>query len=559
MTRYTVLLFVFLFSALSTFSQDCDLVGDMVPDVTGKLIGYDPELHADLNVKFTTLIPIGVAQHDIFADIQNDGSFSIDLVYPLRYRQAWFRVEGFFYSQVIMDKGLDIEIDLTCLSKKRKRGYMSSECVKWKGQDAELNYLINDWTLYQQKKIGRNGTTSVSSANRGTALDEYERLLTDARNLEVQVLDDFLSKQETSYGWFLKNKLESDVLGLFAVMYWNAEMPDHIEKEILAHSPCSVSNESMISFYGYWSSGIALEKWKDLPKRISSLSNVIVESDSLKFQMALHYAKEKGSDLDLTKERKMLSEISLSYQKELNNYDVDLFLENIKGLSSYQQDMLILNYHNYELWEKKAFFDKVKERINDPVLKRIFVDSYTADLKQLEVINRELANMDIKTSDSSLGEQVGNIDTRGMYLANQDSLLEMLGAIKAAYPDKHIILDVWAVWCGPCIDDMRKSTANLRKLDDRDVEVIYLCSSNGAKEKTWKQRVLELNVPKDHLFLSPKLSKDIMSFFDLSGYPSHIFIDNNGKVHKDMVHHISLIDFDRLDFKLAKVAKDSKK
>lgn len=53
--------------------------------------------------------------------------------------------------------------------------------------------------------------------------------------------------------------------------------------------------------------------------------------------------------------------------------------------------------------------------------------------------------------------------------------------------------------------------------------------------------------------MTPDLSKEIMATFKLMGYPSHVFIDKNGKYHEDVIKWIEHIDFNQLDEKLSQL------
>jgi thioredoxin-related protein len=83
-------------------------------------------------------------------------------------------------------------------------------------------------------------------------------------------------------------------------------------------------------------------------------------------------------------------------------------------------------------------------------------------------------------------------------------------------------------------------------LAEQDVQVIYLCVKEGSNKDLWQKKVAELDVPTPHFFLDTHLSKEIMSYFELRGYPSHLFFDRKGKYHPDLLHSIRDIDFDKV-------------
>ncbi|MEM9885512.1 MAG: hypothetical protein AAF849_06435 [Bacteroidota bacterium] len=93
---------------------------------------------------------------------------------------------------------------------------------------------------------------------------------------------------------------------------------------------------------------------------------------------------------------------------------------------------------------------------------------------------------------------------------------------------------------------MRKSADNIAKLRAKGVEVIYLCTNRGVRQKDWEKKVAELNLNAPHIYMNSSLSTEILSFFDLSAYPSHVLLDQNGKYIPDFHTRIATIDFEYL-------------
>lgn len=73
---------------------------------------------------------------------------------------------------------------------------------------------------------------------------------------------------------------------------------------------------------------------------------------------------------------------------------------------------------------------------------------------------------------------------------------------------------------------------------------------SGSSEEKWKQKVAELGIAAPQIYLSPALSKSIMSYFELKGYPSHIFIDRDGKYYPDLIHSLRGVDLETVREKM---------
>ncbi|MEM6379411.1 MAG: TlpA disulfide reductase family protein, partial [Bacteroidota bacterium] len=165
----------------------------------------------------------------------------------------------------------------------------------------------------------------------------------------------------------------------------------------------------------------------------------------------------------------------------------------------------------------------------------------------IQAVNEKLAKIKIPEKASELGTPKGELeDGTVFYLAEQDNVETLLAAIRAEHPGKAILLDIWATWCAPCIYDMKEGKENKAKLKEMGVEVVYICSSEGSNPDTWKKKVTELKVNTQHFFLSDALSKEIMQYFNLRGFPSHIFLDVNGQMVPNVINGLREVDFDRV-------------
>lgn len=95
----------------------------------------------------------------------------------------------------------------------------------------------------------------------------------------------------------------------------------------------------------------------------------------------------------------------------------------------------------------------------------------------------------------------------------------------ASFKGKYVLLDFWGTWCGWCIKgipDMKKYYA---KYKDR-MEIVGICC--GDTEEKWRNGVKKHELPWTNLFNDK--DNDITTIYAISGYPTKILVDPNGKI-----------------------------
>lgn len=95
----------------------------------------------------------------------------------------------------------------------------------------------------------------------------------------------------------------------------------------------------------------------------------------------------------------------------------------------------------------------------------------------------------------------------------------------ADFRGKYVLLDFWGTWCGWCIKGIPKMKEYYNKYKDR-MEIVGICC-NDTEEK-WRNGIEKHALPWTNLYNG--FAKDVVINYDISGFPTKVLIDAEGKL-----------------------------
>lgn len=222
-----------------------------------------------------------------------------------------------------------------------------------------------------------------------------------------------------------------------------------------------------------------------------------------------------------------------AFRQFCSDYAKFIIPEALGDLNTYEQILRLYNYIN------ATYLNTIREyflvflynrslKIKSPETKEVVENIFTASLEfQDEFIRNYIkskytlySNINKILPDSIT--KVKLFDLKG----NNISLKKIIESFKG----KYILIDNWATWCGPCLQEIAKakSIQNSGVLKKDKIEILYL--SQDKNISAWKQFSNRNAKQLKNSYIFSKNPNSFIQYFNITSIPRYILLNKEGEL-----------------------------
>ncbi|WP_162915401.1 TlpA family protein disulfide reductase [Paraflavitalea soli] len=424
-----------------------------------------------------------------------DGSFRLELEYPLPFQQIWLYIDSIFYAGIYANKDLHIELDLRKIKASGKEINFNGDGVRYLGTDGALNMYLNDYLLFRrsEQQALRTRMRQIPRFQNPVAKEVIFAYGSIFDSLKM-IQDDYIATHPSPYAWLLENERLSEYYSLISYCYWGHTMENALFDKIKEHKTYLLSNNST-DFYRYLSTYLSTHP--GLQPRTQKM-----QQDQM---------IDKGI----------------------------LILDSI--FSPSRADLMKLQLNNSkDITEQKSALERILPGMHTNWCRTVAKSEYAHSVAKIATVNKALASSGNSITAADFGKPLLQTDFgASLYKLSNVKGADFLARLRQSFSGKAIVFDLWATWCAPCLAEMPHSKQLQQHSKDLPVVFVYVCTSNNSDENKWKSKIGELKLPGIHFYIDETLDAELSQFFSFSGYPGHAFIDRNGVYKPGAIKRVS--------------------
>jgi thiol-disulfide isomerase/thioredoxin len=325
-----------------------------------------------------------------------------------------------------------------------------------------------------------------------TSIKKYDSLFAALNAID----DEYIKNNGGEFSWVALNERQSEYYGILCIENLGKQMPATLYQKVINHKAYLTSNDGML-FYQYLLYYVeGSVRKKGAQGVVANTSGRIRMLDSLFQQPKADFFKIKLSSKDISEKNEILKTVLPATKTE---------------------------------WCKTVLQEEYKEAS-----------------EKLASINKTLAESKSIGSSNPFGQPIAELPFGAkLYKVDSLSAQTLLANLKNTFQNKALLIDFWATWCGPCLEQFPSSKKLHEDVKDLPLEFVYLCTSDGSNIEKWKAKIAEFKLSGTHIYVEKSIESELMRMFSGSGFPTYVLINPKGEF-KPGIERPSHLDKEKL-------------
>jgi thiol-disulfide isomerase/thioredoxin len=111
--------------------------------------------------------------------------------------------------------------------------------------------------------------------------------------------------------------------------------------------------------------------------------------------------------------------------------------------------------------------------------------------------------------------------------------INTIDQLVSLFRGKYVLLDIWATWCEPCLEEFKNSSKLFDYLNKHNVELIYISFDSIDRDELWRATIKKYKLSGNHILankkLRDKISLSVWGAVDVFSIPYYLLYSKNGR------------------------------
>ena len=99
------------------------------------------------------------------------------------------------------------------------------------------------------------------------------------------------------------------------------------------------------------------------------------------------------------------------------------------------------------------------------------------------------------------------------------------------FKGKYVFIDIWATWCGPCLQQIPALKKLEHQYQDKDIVFVSISVDKASAHDKWKRMVKEKEMVGIQLFADNSFDSKFIKAYSITSIPRFIIIDKEGNIY----------------------------